>query len=86
MKPAAAMITSTRARTPEASSARSAPAGRVANRRFRRVITIGVVFGVSLALVTGLNRGALAPQIVGMDTADGCMTSFVRVLFHPTAS
>lgn len=39
------------------------------------------IAGVSLALVAGLNRGALVPHIVGMDTADGCMTGFVRVLF-----
>lgn len=40
---------------------------------------------ISIFFIAGLNRGALAPQITGMDTADGCATIYVRDLFSETS-
>lgn len=39
---------------------------------------------IPIFIVASLNRGALAPQITGMDTADGCATIYVRDLFSAT--
>jgi hypothetical protein len=49
--------------------------------RFGRLAFCAGVIVLSMVLVAGLNRGSLAPQIVGMDTADGCATIFVRDLY-----
>lgn len=53
--------------------------------RLHRAITILSLICFSIFLVALLNRGALAPQIIGMDTADGCATTFVRNLFLGTS-
>jgi len=54
------------------------------NCQLCRFLLVLVLIVMSIVLVTVLNRGSVGSQIMGMETADGCATIFVRDLFSET--